>query len=69
MDMGKNHFPESIAVDGQGRVYIGDFGTLMVFAPDGRFIDSFETDGSIDRMVIDQQGAGLKPPPYKVHAR
>jgi len=35
----------NIAVDGKGRVYVSDFGEIDVFAPDGRYLDSFSLPG------------------------
>jgi outer membrane protein assembly factor BamB len=45
--------PQDIVVDGQGRVYVGDFGrVIQIFDSDGRYIDTIETDENVDAMVI-----------------
>lgn len=36
---------QAIAVDGQGQVYIGDSSGILVFSPDGRYIDMIKTEG------------------------
>jgi hypothetical protein len=45
-----------IAVDGQGRVYVGGSDQVSVFSPDGSFILSFETRESVYKMAFSEQG-------------
>ncbi len=48
--------PRAVAVDGQGRVFVGGSRKVWIFSPDGRFIDSFPTAIFIDGMAFDEQG-------------
>ncbi|HSE20359.1 MAG TPA: hypothetical protein VLB68_01840 [Pyrinomonadaceae bacterium] len=43
---GQFRSPQSIAVDGHGRVYVSDIKGIQRFDSDGRFLDSFRADGS-----------------------
>jgi len=43
---GQFRAPQSIAVDGQGRVYVSDIKGIQRFDSDGRYLDSFRADGS-----------------------
>jgi streptogramin lyase len=42
---GQFRAPSSIAVDGQGRIYVGDFKGIQVFDADGRYLQLIENDG------------------------
>jgi len=53
---GQFSWPSAIAVDGQGRVYIGDTNSVHVYTTDGRFIADFPIQGSINSMVMDERG-------------
>jgi sugar lactone lactonase YvrE len=46
-EKGQLDFPDSIAVDGQGRIYIGDSDGIKVFASDGRYLDQFNVPGGV----------------------
>ncbi len=48
--------PRAIAVDGQGRVFVANSLKVLVFSPDGRFIDYFPTPVFIDSMAFDTEG-------------
>lgn len=48
--------PRAIAVDGQGRVFVADILKVLVFSPEGRFIDTFPTPVFIDSMAFDTAG-------------
>jgi sugar lactone lactonase YvrE/DNA-directed RNA polymerase subunit RPC12/RpoP len=45
----------TIAVDGQGRIYISDFKGIQVFDPDGRFLDVIDVEGAVFGMVFDDE--------------
>jgi DNA-binding beta-propeller fold protein YncE len=47
---------DCIAVDGQGRVYVGGSLEINVFSPEGRFILSFKTETSVRMMAFSPQG-------------
>jgi outer membrane protein assembly factor BamB/DNA-directed RNA polymerase subunit RPC12/RpoP len=47
---------DCIAVDGQGRVYVGGSYQVTVFSPDGQFILSFKTKNSLRMMAFSPQG-------------
>ncbi len=53
---GQLRAPNSIAVDGQGRVYVSDMRNVHVFAPDGRYLDSIPVDGVAFGLAFDRQG-------------
>jgi outer membrane protein assembly factor BamB/DNA-directed RNA polymerase subunit RPC12/RpoP len=52
---GQFHAPRAIAVDGQGRVYVGDFKGIQVFDADGRYLDVIEVDGPVFGMAFNDQ--------------
>jgi outer membrane protein assembly factor BamB len=47
---------QCIAVDGQGRVYIGGSRQVSIFSPDGSFIRNFETEVNVYKMAFSEQG-------------
>ena len=46
----------SIAVDGQGRVYVGDFQGIHVFDNNGRFLELISIDGVANDIAFNPQG-------------
>ncbi len=48
--------PQSIAVDGKGRIYVGDFSGVQVFGEDGRLIGRVEVEGPCYGLFIDPGG-------------
>jgi len=48
--------PQSIAVDGKGRIYVGDITGVQVFAGDGRLIGRVEVEGPCYGLFIDSGG-------------
>ena len=52
---GQLRAPLSIAVDGQGNVYVGDIWGIEVFDRDGRFLRRLEVDGSPYGLAFDDQ--------------
>jgi ribosomal protein L7/L12/sugar lactone lactonase YvrE/DNA-directed RNA polymerase subunit RPC12/RpoP len=48
--------PETIAVDGQGRMYVSDFKGIQVFATDGRYLGQFDVQGFAFGMDFTDQG-------------
>lgn len=47
--------PHAIAVDNQSRVYISDFGGLLVFASDGRYLGRVPVEGFVYGMTFDDE--------------
>ena len=47
--------PRSIAIDNLGRVYIADFPGVMIYASDGRYLDTLSVDGAVMGMTFDDQ--------------
>ncbi len=47
--------PSAIAVDGQGRVYVADFGGVRIFDGDGGYIGTIEVKGAASGLAIDDQ--------------
>jgi streptogramin lyase/predicted RNA-binding Zn-ribbon protein involved in translation (DUF1610 family) len=45
----------SIAVDNQGRVFVDDEHRILVFSSEGRYLATFEVDGSVYGMAIDDK--------------
>ena len=45
-----------IAVDGQGRVYVGGWKQVAIFSPDGKFIKAFATENRVEKMAFGPQG-------------
>ena len=48
--------PETIAVDGQGRIYVSDFKGIQVFATDGRYLGQFNVQGFAYGLDFTDQG-------------
>jgi predicted RNA-binding Zn-ribbon protein involved in translation (DUF1610 family) len=55
-ESGQLRAPLSIAVDGQGRVYVGDIWGVEVFDLSGRYLDRIEMDGTPFGLSVDAQG-------------
>ena len=53
---GQLRAPLSIAVDGQGRVYVGDIWGIEIFELDGRFVRRMDVEGSPYGLTIDTAG-------------
>ncbi len=53
---GQFEAPGTIAVDGQGRIYVSDFKGIQVFATDGRYLGQFNLQGFAFGMDFTDQG-------------
>jgi LSD1 subclass zinc finger protein len=49
---GQLNFPQGIALDGQGRIYVSDSDGVHVFESNGQFVDVFKAESSISQMVF-----------------
>jgi hypothetical protein len=47
--------PRSIAIDNQGRIYIADSPGVMIYASDGRYLDTLPVNGAAMGMTFDNQ--------------
>ncbi len=47
--------PRSIAVDNLGRIYISDFSGVMIYASDGRYLDTLPVNGAVMGLAFDDQ--------------
>jgi ribosomal protein L7/L12/outer membrane protein assembly factor BamB len=47
--------PRSIAIDNLGKVYIADFPGVMIYASDGRYLDTLQVNGAVMGMTFDDQ--------------
>jgi len=47
--------PRSIAIDNLGQVYIADFPGVMIYASDGRYLDTLVVNGAVMGMTFDDQ--------------
>jgi len=52
---GQFRAPSSIAVDGKGRVYVGDFKGVQVFDSNGRYLTVFSPAGAVSGMVFNDK--------------
>jgi sugar lactone lactonase YvrE len=58
-----NHFssrgsnPDSIEVDGQGQIYVGDSNVVHVLTPDGQFVADFPAGVFVRGMAMDEKGS------------
>ncbi len=52
---GQFRAPSSIAVDGKGRVYVGDFKGIQVFDANGRYLTVFKPEGNASGMVFNDK--------------
>ncbi|MCP4541283.1 MAG: hypothetical protein GY832_29475 [Chloroflexi bacterium] len=65
-DPGQFRAPRAIAVDGQGRVYVGDSKGVQVFDADGRYIDVIAVDGPVFGIVFNDQNELLVASRHKM---
>ena len=47
--------PRAIAVDNLGKIYIADFPGVMIYASDGRYLDTLPVGGAVMGMAFDDQ--------------
>ncbi len=47
--------PRSIAVDNLGKIYIADFPGVMIYASDGRYLDTLQVNGAVMGITFDDQ--------------
>ena len=52
---GQLRAPDSIAVDGKGRVFVGDVKGIQVFDSNGRYLQVFKSDGGASSMVFNDK--------------
>ncbi len=52
---GQFRAPQSIAVDGKGRVFVSDTKGIQIFDKDGRYLNVFRTEGSASGMVFNDK--------------
>lgn len=52
---GQFRAPDSIAVDGKGRVFVGDVKGIQVFDSNGRYLQVFKSDGGASSMVFNDK--------------
>ena len=53
---GQFRAPQSIAVDGKGRVFVSDVKGIQVFDSNGRYITVFKPEGSASGMIFNDKG-------------
>ncbi len=49
---GQFRSPSAIAIDNQSRVYVADSAGVLVFAPDGRYLDTFRVEGGFPSGMV-----------------
>ena len=52
---GQFRAPDAIAVDSQGRVYVGDFKGVQVFDANGRYLELIKVKGAASGMVFNDR--------------
>lgn len=52
---GQMSSPQTLALDGRGRIYAADNRGVNVFEPSGQFIDVFKSEGSIGQMAFNDK--------------
>lgn len=55
-EAGQFRAPLAMAIDGQGRIYVSDIKGIQVFAPDGRYLEKFDTEGVAFGLAFNDQG-------------
>ena len=53
VDPGRFQAPDTIAIDGYGRIYVSDIWGIQVFSPDGQYLTFFEIEGVAFGMSFD----------------
>lgn len=66
-ESGKFSSPDAIAVDGQGRVYVADFGGVLVFDSEGGYLGTIDVRGVASGMVFNPRGELLVVARTKVY--
>jgi outer membrane protein assembly factor BamB/ribosomal protein L7/L12 len=54
-EAGQFSSPRSIAIDNLGKIYISDFPGVMIYANDGRYLDTLAVNGAVNGMTFDDQ--------------
>lgn len=54
-ERGQFSAPSAIGVDGQGRVYVCDFGGVQVFDGDGRYLDLIKVEGAASGLAFNDK--------------
>jgi sugar lactone lactonase YvrE/DNA-directed RNA polymerase subunit RPC12/RpoP len=71
VDPGRFQAPDTIAVDGYGRIYVSDIWGIQVFDSNGQYLNFFEIDGVAFGMTFDLNNdlyvASNKPQIIKIH--
>lgn len=52
---GQLRAPQALAVDGKGRVFVSDIKGVQVFDSEGRYLQTFKTDGAASGMVFNDK--------------
>jgi DNA-binding beta-propeller fold protein YncE len=52
---GQFRAPQAIAVDGKGRVYVSDFKGIQVFDTNGRYLTTFDPEGTASGLVFNDK--------------
>ena len=50
---GRFDFPDGIAVDSFGRIYVGDSNGIQVFGPDEKYLSTIRLSGGVDALALD----------------
>ncbi len=66
-ETGKFSSPDAIAVDGQGRVYVADFGGVLVFDSEGGYLGTIDIRGVASGLVFNPKGELLVVARTKVY--
>ncbi len=53
---GQFRAPHAMAIDGQGRIYVSDVKGIQVFSADGRYLETFDTEGVAFGLAFSDQG-------------
>ena len=54
-ERGHLYFPDSLAIDSHGRIYVGDSNGVQVFGTDEQFLFSVPLSGGVDALALDAQ--------------
>jgi hypothetical protein len=54
-EVGQFTSPRSIAVDNLGKIYIADFPGVMIYASDGRYLDTLTVNGAAMGITFDDK--------------
>ena len=55
-ERGKFDFPDALAIDSSGRIYVADSSGVQIFGPDEKYLYTIRVNNGVDALALDPQG-------------